>query len=76
MEEGHGKAVPSPRVGLPAQPEHPVLLGDWWSSQRLHSPEVPGGSVQGALKAASSFSVHIQLTVEGTRYWDSVSLFA
>lgn len=44
--------------------------------QRPNSPEVPGGSVQGALQAALSFSVPFKLTVEGARYWDSAPLFA
>lgn len=33
---------------------------------RLHNPEVPGASVQGAFRATLSFSTHFQLTVEGT----------
>lgn len=68
----------SPPQGLGSLPSLSTLF--CWviagALQRLHNPEVPGGNVQGALEAALSFSVHIQLTVEGTRYWDSVSLFA
>lgn len=32
----------------------------------MHSPEVPGDRVQGAFQATLSFSVHFELTAEGT----------
>lgn len=65
-EEGHEEAVPSQWLGL--LPSLSTLFC-WVIGgvlPRFHSPEVPGDSVQGAFQVTLKFSVHLELTAEGT----------
>lgn len=68
--------VPSQRVFLPVALSSLfcwIISGTHWS---LHSPDVPGSGVQGALKTAYAFSACPQLAVESMRSQDSAVPFA